>query len=85
MSKVSLEPARSGDRLAYKSSSKFSRARSSASSRNEKRRTLRKSSQWTEGTVNQKNNSEASIGTLFCKAVTIVLRSTPDRVQDVQP
>ena len=84
VSKVSLEPARSGDRLAYKSSSKFSRARS-AGSRNEQRRTLWKSSQGTEGTVNQKNDSQASIGALFCKAVTIMLRSTPDRVQDVQP
>ena len=63
VSKVSLEPARSGDRLAYKLSWKVSQARS-ASSRNEKRRTLRKSSQETEGTVNQKNNSQASIGAL---------------------
>ena len=63
VSKVSLEPARSGDRLAYKLSWKVSQARS-ASSRNEKRRTLRKSSQGTEGTVNQKNNSQASIGAL---------------------
>ena len=83
VSKVSLEPARSGDRLAYKLSWKVSQARS-ASSRNEKRRTLRKSSQGTEGSVNQKNNPQASIGAFCCYAVTIVLRSTPDGVQDVQ-
>ena len=84
VSKVSLKPAWSGDRLAYKLSWKFSQAQS-AGSRNEKRRTLRKSSQGTDGTVNQKNNSQASISALFCKEVTIVLRSTPDCVQDVQP